>query len=293
MTAEAVRRPIARQRRQAVWLRRLPARLVFISVTLLVLLPLVYQVGISLKDPRQIFASPVLPITFPPSLENYAAVLAQMDIPRYLANTLLFAGGVTLGQLALAVPAAFAFAYFEFRFKNLLLGAVIVSLMVPFVVTYIPNYLLLAQWRLTSTLIGMILPMLGISLGFGIFLLRQHFMSFPREIMEAARIDGANSWGVLWRVLLPANLSPLVAVGLYVLINTWNQFVWPLLVGGGNPSAYTLTVAVQLFYTSPEGGDYWGAIMAASVLTSLPTALIFLVMRKRVLTTFVDGAIKG
>ncbi|PJF24735.1 MAG: carbohydrate ABC transporter permease [Phototrophicales bacterium] len=216
-----------------------------------------------------------------------------MDIPRYLLNSIAFAGSVTLGQLALAIPAAFAFAYFNFRFKNLFLGMIIISLMVPFVVTYIPNYLLLAQWRLINTLPGLILPMLGISLGFGIFLLRQHFMSFPREIMEAAMIDGANSWDILWRVLMPANLSPVLAVGIYVLINTWNQFIWPLLVGGGNPRSYTLTVAVQIFYTSPEGGDYWGAIMAASVLTSLPTAIIFILMRRRVLTTFVDGAIKG
>ncbi|MBC7810856.1 MAG: carbohydrate ABC transporter permease [Burkholderiales bacterium] len=269
------------------------ARVVFPLISLVVLLPLIYQVGISFKNPQQIFSTPVLPFTFPPSFENYVAVLTQMNIPRFLFNSLVFSLGVTLGQLILAIPAAFSFAYFNFRFKNLLLGIVLISLMVPFVVTYIPNYLLLAQWRMINTLHGMILPMLGISLGFGIFLLRQHFMSFPREVMEAAHIDGANSWDVLWRVLLPANLSPVVTVGLYVLINSWNQFIWPLLVGGGNPNSFTLTVAVQIFYTSPEGGDYWGAIMAASVLTSLPTVLIFLLMRKRILTTFVEGAVKG
>jgi len=269
------------------------ARIVFWIVTLIVLLPLIYQIGISFKNPQQIFTTPILPFTLPPSLENYAAVIRQMDIPLYLFNSLVFSFGVTSGQLALAIPAAFSFAYFNFRFKNQLLGLVIVSLAVPFVVTYIPNYLLLAQWRMINTLHGMILPMLGISLGFGIFLLRQHFLSFPREVLEAAQIDGANSWDILWRVLLPANLSPVVAVGLYVLINSWNQFIWPLLVGGGNPKSYTLTVAVQLFYTSPEGGDYWGAIMAASVLTSLPTVVIFLLMRKRILTTFVEGAVKG
>jgi ABC-type glycerol-3-phosphate transport system permease component len=275
--------------RRAVWL----SRAILIAVSVLILMPLVYLVGVSFKAPQLIFANPILPFTIPPSLENYQAVLRQMDIPRYLLNSIAFAGSVTLGQLALAIPAAFSFAYFKFRFKNFFLGMIIISLMVPFVVTYIPNYLLLAQWRLINTLPGLILPMLGISLGFGIFLLRQHFMSFPREVMEAAMIDGANSWDILWRVLMPANLSPVLAVGIYVLINTWNQFIWPLLVGGGNPRSYTLTVAVQIFYTSPEGGDYWGAIMAASVLTSLPTAIIFILMRRRVLTTFVDGAIKG
>jgi ABC-type glycerol-3-phosphate transport system permease component len=267
---------------------------VILSLTaLLVLLPLVYQVGISFKQPQEIFTNPLLPFTFPPSLENYAVVLDQMDIPRYLFNSLVFAGGVTLGQIALGVPAAFAFSYYQFRFKNILLALVLLSLMVPFVVTYIPNYLLLAGWRMINTLHGMILPMLGVSLGFGIFLLRQHFLSFPREVTEAAMLDGANSWQVLWRILLPANLSPVTAVAVYVLINTWNQFIWPLLIGGGNPNSYTLTVAVQLYFTSPEGGDYWGAIMAASVLTSLPTVVMYFLMRKRILTTFVEGAVKG
>lgn len=269
------------------------ARSVLLMTTAIVLMPIVYLVGISVKSPSEIFSSPVLPFSIPPTLENYRVVLDQMDIPRYLFNSLIFSLGVALGQLALAIPAAFSFTYFQFRFKTVLLGMVIVSLMVPFVVTYIPNYLLMARWNLINTLPGMVLPMLGVSLGFGIFLLRQHFMSFPQEVFEAAKIDGANSWQILWRVLIPANPSPIMTVALYVLINSWNQFVWPLLVGGGNPDVYTLTVAVQLFYTSPEGGDVWGAIMAASVLTSLPTVLIFLIMRKRVLTTFVDGAVKG
>jgi ABC-type glycerol-3-phosphate transport system permease component len=272
--------------------RPILARLVMPFVTVLVLLPLVYQVGVSFKQPSEIFSNPVSPFTFPLSLENYQAVLRQLDLPRYLTNSLIYSLGVTLGQLALAIPAAFAFAYYQFRFKNFLLGMVLISLMVPFVVTYIPNYLLLAEWKLINTIHGMILPMLGVSLGFGIFLLRQHFRSFPIDVLDAARIDGASSLQILLRVLLPANFAGIVSVGLYVLINSWNQFVWPLLVAR-RPATFTLTVAVQVFYTSPEGGDYWGAIMAASVLTSLPTVVIFFLMRKQILNTFVEGAIKG
>lgn len=275
--------------RSEVWL----FRGVLITVAVLNLMPLIYLVGISFKAPQLVFVNPLLPFTVPPSLENYRAVLSQMNILRYLLNSIAFSGSVTVGQLLLAIPAAFSFTYFSFRFKNILLGLVILSLVVPFVVTYIPNYLLLAKWRLINTILGLILPMLGISLGFGIFLLRQHFMSFPREIVEAAMIDGANSWDILWRVVLPANLSPVVAVGIYVMINTWNQFIWPLLVGGGHPRSYTLTVAVQIFYTSPEGSDYWGAIMAASVLASLPTVIVFLLMRRKVLASFVEGALRG
>ncbi|MCA9908947.1 MAG: carbohydrate ABC transporter permease, partial [Anaerolineae bacterium] len=111
--------------------------------------------------------------------------------------------------------------------------------------------------------------------------------------LEAAMIDGANSWQILTRVVAPANRSAVAALAVYILINTWNQFIWPLLVGGGRVEAYTLTVGVQMYFTNPEGGNRWGSVMAASVLTSLPTILMYLAMRKSILRTFTEGAVKG
>jgi ABC-type glycerol-3-phosphate transport system permease component len=269
------------------------SRLVLVIVTILVILPLVYLFGMSFKPPDQIFTNVLSPFSTSFTLENYQIVLNTIPFGGYLLNSVLFSVGVALGQILLAVPAAYAFSFYQFRGKNLLLGLVIVSLMVPFVVTYIPNYLLLSQIRLVNTLPGVILPMLGVSLGFGIFLLRQHFMSFQKEIMEAAMIDGANSWQILTWVVAPANTSPIIALLIYILINTWNQFIWPLLIGGGREEAYTLTVGVQMYFTNPEGGSRWGSVMAASMLTALPTVLIYLVMRKGILRTFTEGAVKG
>ncbi len=273
--------------------QRLLPRLVLSLAALIVLLPIVYLVGISLKPADRIFSEVLLPFSLPLTIENYVNVLSTVPIPRYLINSTLFALGVALGQIALAVPAAYAFSYYNFPLKNLLLGLVILSLLVPFVVTYVPNYLLLSQWRMVNTLHGMILPMLGISLGFGIFLLRQHFLSFQRDIMEAAMIDGANSLQTLLWVVAPANRSAIAALFIYILINTWNQFIWPLLIGGGRQEAYTLTVGVQMYFTNPEGGNRWGSIMAASMLTALPTFLIYLWARKAILRTFTEGAVKG
>jgi len=273
--------------------QRLLPRLLLSLAALLVLLPLVYLLGISLKPAERIFSEVLSPFSLPFSLENYLSVLSTVPIGSYLVNSTLFALGVAFGQVALAVPAAYAFSYYNFPLKNLLLGLVILSLLVPFVVTYVPNYLLLAQWRMVNTLHGMILPMLGISLGFGVFLLRQHFLSFQRDIMEAAMIDGANSLQTLLWVVAPANRSAITALLIYILINTWNQFIWPLLIGGGREEAYTLTVGVQMYFTNPEGGNRWGSIMAASVLTALPTFLIYLWTRKAILRTFTEGAVKG
>ncbi len=260
---------------------------------LIVLLPLIYMVGNSLKPAGRTFENVFLPFTTTVTLQNYQNVLKTVPMFQYLWNSVLFSSGVAIGQLLLALPAAFAFSYYEFRLKKTLLALVILSLMVPFVVTYIPNYLLLAELKLVNTVTGLILPMLGISLGFGIFLLRQHFMSFPKEILEAAMIDGAASWQVLLRVVAPANISAITALLIYILINTWNQFIWPLLIGGGRPQAYTLTVGVQMYFINPEAGNRWGAILAASVLAALPTVIIYLIMRKGVLRTFTEGAIKG
>lgn len=274
---------------RGVWL----ARLALWLAVAVVLIPLLYMLGISLKPPQLVFENVLSPITLPLTLENYANVLQTVPIFQYLWNSIVFSFGVAFGQLALAIPAAYAFSFFHFRFKNVLLALVLISLMVPFVVTYIPNYLFLAQFRLINTLPGMILPMLGVSLGFGIFLLRQHFLSFQKEVIEASMIDGANSWQTLWWIVAPASLPAITSLLIYILINTWNQFIWPLLIGGGRVDAYTLTVGVQMYFTNPESGSRWSSIMAASMLTAMPTLFIYLLMRRNILRTFVEGAVKG
>jgi len=186
-------------------------------------------------------------------------------------------------------PAAYAFAYRRFALERPLFALVLLSLMVPFVVTYIPNYLTVASWGLIGTLPGMILPLLGS--GYGAFLLRQHFKSFPVSILEAARVDGATPFQELTRVLLPANRAALTSLGVYLFISSWNQFIWPLLIGS-KESAYILTVAVQRF-VSGEGGTNWGPMMAAATLATLPTVFLYLAVWRGMLSTFSEGAVKG
>ncbi|MBF6595607.1 MAG: carbohydrate ABC transporter permease [Thermaceae bacterium] len=271
--------------RRGVWL----ARGLLLLAVALVLAPLLYQVGLSLKPANGVLASVLSPFSWPLTLDNYRMVLERLPFFRYLFNTLVFALGVTLGQIGLAVLAAYAFSFYRFWGREILFGLVLVSLMVPFVVTYLPNYLLLARWNLLNTLPGLILPMLAG--GYGIFLLRQHFRSFPQSILEAAQVDGAGSWQTLWWVLVPANRPAILALAVYLFINAWNQFVWPLLVAN-KPEVYVLTVAVQRF-AGGEGVNNWGAMMAAATLSTLPTLLLYLGMRRSILETFTEGAVKG
>ncbi|CAM3914650.1 carbohydrate ABC transporter permease [Deinococcus frigens] len=283
VTLRSRRRP--RPFRWTLW----AARILLLISAGLVLVPVVYQFGLSVKPSAGLFSAPLSPLTWPPTAEHYAQVLEGLPLWRYTLNSLVFALGVTVGQLLLAVPAAYALSHLRPRWGPAVFGAVLISLMVPFVVTYLPNYLLLARWGLLNTLPGLILPML--TAGYAIFLLRQHFLSFPREIIEAALVDGATTGQRLWRVLLPAHRAPVAALAVYLFISTWNQFVWPQLVAGRSESL-TLTVAVQRF-ASGEGGNAWGPLMAAATLATLPTVLLYFFMRRALLDTFSEGAVKG
>lgn len=265
------------------------ARVTLGLTAFLMLLPLVYQVGLSFKAPSDMFVDPLNPVPSLPTLENYQVVLQTLPMLLYLQNSLIFALGTTLGQILLAIPAAYALAHERFIGKQLALSLVLLSMMIPFVVTYIPNYLMVAAWGLIGTLLGMMLPLLGN--GYGIFLLRQHFASFPRSILEAARVDGASVLQTLFYVLVPANRAAISSLFVYLLIQSWNQLIWPMLVGS-RESAFTLTVGVQRF-ANGEGGNSWGPMMAAAVLASLPTLVLYLLVRRGVLATFSDGAVKG
>ncbi len=265
------------------------ARGLLLLASLAVLLPMIYQFGLSLKPTGTLFAQPLWPLVIPPSLEHYRYVLERVPYLHYLVNTLVFAGGVTLGQLLLAVLAAYAFAYRHFPGQAFLFALILVSLMVPFVVTYLPNYLLLGQLGLLNTLPGLILPML--TPGYAVFLLRQHFKSFPREILGAARVDGASERQILWRILVPANRSVLSALGIFLFITAWNQFIWPMLVAN-RPEVYVLTVAVQRF-AGGEGMTNWGAMMAMATLATLPALFLYLLFRRAILETLSEGAVRG
>jgi len=269
--------------------RRLLAHSVLILAVATTFAPLVWMFGMSLKPQAQVFVDPLNPLTFSPTLENYLTVFSTSDVARQLVNSVVFAGGVTLGQIAIAVPAAYAFSQWAFRGSRLLFAAFLLTLPVPFVVFYVPNYVLLAKLDLLNTYAGMILPQ--VASAFGIFLLRQHFKAFPRSVLDAARVDGASEWTILWRIVLPASRAAVFALSVFVFINTWNEYVWPLLVARDS-EMQILTVGVTQF-AGAEAGTRWGAIMAAAALASLPTLLVYLVIRKQIIAVVLDGAVKG
>jgi sn-glycerol 3-phosphate transport system permease protein len=270
--------------------KHVPSGTILWIIIILNLLPLAYMVGVSLKPEEMVFRQPLSPISIPITFENYTRVWRLQPILVMLYNSTAVALGVTVGQIFLAILGAYGFSRYRFAFSRILFGLVLVSMMVPFVVTYLPNYLMMARMNLLNTRLGMIIPMLGLGLGFPLFLLRQHFMAFPTAITDAARIDGSNDWQILWRIMVPGCFPAVVAVGVYVLIICWNQYIWPLLVAE-SINMYTLTVGIVSF-TSGEGGAMWGAVMAASTITTLPTMILFLILRQSVIENLSQGALK-
>jgi len=265
------------------------ARAFLVVAAIATLAPLAFMLGAAFKPEDEIFATAANPLPFHPTFANIAAALTQLPIAHMLGISVAFAAGVTLGQLAIAVPAAYVFARDDVPFGGALFALLVATLPIPFVVTYIPNYLLLASLGLLNTLAGLILPQ--IASAYGIFLLRQHFRSFPRSVLEAARIDGATRWQALWRILVPANLPAVVALGVYIFVNTWNQYIWPLLVAS-DPKLFTLTVGVQNF-ANGEGGSRWGELMAAALLATLPTVAAYVAVRRTLFATLLEGAVTG
>jgi len=226
------------------------------------------------------------PIPWPPSVENFARVWEQLPMASMLGNTFVMALVICLGQLLVAIFASYAFAMWTFPGKKLLYLLFVGSWLVPFQVTMIPNYLLVAQLGLMGTIAGVVIPQLCSA--FAVLLLRQHLQAFPRDLVDAARIDGRTSWGTLWRVVLP-NLRPaLAALGIMLFISAWNEYLWPVLILRQTDAV--LQVGVRSFLTA-EGND-WGAVMAAAGIACLPIFLIYIALQRYVVDAFIRSGLK-
>jgi multiple sugar transport system permease protein/sn-glycerol 3-phosphate transport system permease protein len=225
------------------------------------------------------------------TLENYTVAVGQYNFARYLLNSVIVSGLVTILGLTAATLAAFAFARYTFRGGNLLFGATVATLMIPSHISLIPNYLTLAKAGLLDSYAGLILP--AISNGFAAFFLRQYIRGIPRALDEAAYMDGATPLKVLWRVIVPIARPAIFSMGLYIFLNEWNNYIWPL-VAVGKEDLYTLQIGLaRLYRINPgEGLIDWPLVMAASTITILPVLLGFLLVERHLVRGITMGAVK-
>jgi sn-glycerol 3-phosphate transport system permease protein len=249
--------------------------------------PLLWMVTTSLKTPQDIFGLTLLPSR--PSGENYLAVWTLVPIGRYLWNSGLTSVAITASQVLTSLLAAYGFARYQFRGRDLLFTLFLGTMIVPIHVVMIPNYILVARLGWLDSLAALIVPQL--SNAFGVFMLRQHLLTLPRELFDAAAIDGAGNWCALWRIVVPILRPALSALGVLFFLNAWNQYFWPFLVLT-RPEVQTIPLGLQRF-ASGEAGTSWGPLMAVATLASLPALAVYLVAQRHIISSFVTSGLKG
>ncbi|GII76795.1 sugar ABC transporter ATP-binding protein [Sphaerisporangium rufum] len=247
-----------------------------LAIALAMLFPLVWMVTTSFKPEQEIVSFP--PALWPEhfTLENYTGVWERLPFTRLFLNTLLFAGTVTVFSLLLDSMTAYALARLNFRGRGVVFAVVLVVLMVPWQVTLIPLYDMLAGLGWINTYQGLIVPRL--TNAFGIFFLRQFLLAIPRDLEDAARVDGASEFRIYWNIIMPLAVPALLTLGLFHFMYNWNDLLWPLIISQ-DESRQTLPAGLALFM-----GQHvveYGPLMAASVLTLLPVVVFFVIIQRR------------
>ncbi|WP_232665367.1 carbohydrate ABC transporter permease [Pseudonocardia sp. TRM90224] len=255
----------------------------------LVALPLLWMLLSSFKTPSELITTDVR--LFPSSLapDNYVAAAEKVPFLRlFLNSTIVTVVGAAI-KVALAICTAYALVFVRFPAKNLIFAGILATLMVPPQVSLLPNYLLVSGLGGADTYWGIILP--GLGTGFGTFLLRQHFMTLPMSILEAAEIDGAGHWRRLVNIVVPISAPSIATVALVSIVFEWNDYLWPLVIVS-NPEMMTLPVGLTLLVNSESGADAYGLLMAGSVAVIVPVLIVFTALQRYIIAGLTQGAVK-
>ena len=254
-------------------------------LALLWILPLVYAVWTAFHAPE---FSTRFSLSAPLTLDNFRRAWAAAPFARYFLNTTLLVAMILVAQLVLGTLAAYAFARYEFRGRNIAFALVLVQLMVMPDILVVENYKTMARLGLVDTLLAIGLPYFASA--FAIFLLRQTFMGIPKELDDAARVEGASAMQMLWRVYMPLAKPVYTAFALVSVSFHWNNFLWPLIVTN-SVNARPLTVGLQVFSSVDQGVD-WSIITAATLMTSAPLLVAFLLFQRQFVQSFMRAGIK-
>lgn len=255
---------------------------------LVILFPLLYALTASFMTQDEIAHYPPKFIPKGLNFDNYRAVLQRLPIPRYILNSFIVAGSVMIAQLVTASLAAYSFAVREFRGRTALFMLFLATLMIPFEVTLIPNYQTIAAWGWKDTYMGLIAPF--VATGFGTFLLRQFFLSIPTELHDAATLDGCGSLRYLLTIVIPLSRPALGTLAVYSFLQTWNQYLWPLLV---TDSRNMRTTQIGLNFLRNEESLSYNLIMAGVVLVLIPTIALLVVGQRQLIRGLTAGSVKG
>ena len=255
---------------------------------IIILAPVYVTVVYSLQPVEKIFSYPPSLIVTDPQWDTYRRAFETGSLGRYLVNSLIVASAITAGQIVTSVLAAYAFAFLRFPAKNLVFLIFLATLMVPWEVTLIPNYQTVSAFGWIDSYQGLVVPFMATA--FGTFLLRQAFLTVPRDLRDAASVDGYGHFGFMLQVVVPLSRAAIGALAVFSFLLAWNQYLWPLLIT--NKDDYR-TVQIGLKALVSTNIDQFNLVMAGTVIAAAPIFALLVLFQKQLIRGLTSGAIKG
>lgn len=280
----------ARSGRRRVRARTVVLTLLALAGGLLMITPFLWAIGTSLKPSGALLSLPPQLLPAEPTTSAYTAVLTRFPFLRVFGNSLLVAAATTLGQLVVCSMSGYAFARFRFPGRDALFTVYLATLMVPFAVVITPLFIFVTRLGWANSYAGLIIP--GMFSAFGTFFMRQFFLSIPRELEEAATIDGASTLATFFRVVLPMTGPALATLTVLSFMGSWNSFLWPLLIINDR-TLMTLPIALSTLQGLYPGQTQWNVVMAGTVLATIPTIAVFLFAQRWVIEGVAGSGVKG
>ena len=262
--------------------------IVLIFMIIIFLFPFIWMISTSLKTTQEAIQIPPSIIPSKIVIENYLKAWSSGPFLRYLGNSLFITLSVLVIQFIVMVPAAYAFSKIKFKGSNILFGIVLIGLMVPAQITFLPIYMMMSKAELINTYVPLILPFMTSS--FGIFLLRQNFMQISDEIIEAAKLDNSSDLKIMFKIMLPMAKPAVITFALFSFIYHWNNYFWPLVMSNSD-LVRTLPIGVAMLKES-EGVTNWNVVMAGNVILTAPILLLYTILNNKIKTAFAYSGIK-
>lgn len=259
-----------------------------ILIGLMMVFPVLYALSISLMPENFIASYPPKVWPSQATLDNYIKAFATAPILRFVLNSTVVAIFIVLMQIFTSSLAAYAFVFFRFAGQKIIFIAILATMMIPGEAIIISNYLTVASLSLLDSYPGLILPYCASAMG--VFLMRQQFLTVPKEFREAAIMDGCSEMRFFWYILMPVSMPAVSALAIYGFINTWNQYLWPLLITN---SSNMRTVQIGISMLSFSDGLSYGLIMAGFILILIPSVLIFVLGQQQMVRGLMAGSVKG
>lgn len=267
---------------------RLAAHLLLAVGALIMIMPFLWMLSTSVKSFADSMSVPPKWLPTEWRFDNYARVIDSIDFGTYYLNTVIVTLGRTAGQLVLCSLAAYAFASLRFPFKNTIFLALLAVLMVPSQVVMIPSFVIMREFEWLDTFYVLIVP--GIFSAFGTFLLRQFFMTLPKDLEEAAKIDGCSYFRIYWNIYLPLSKAALVSLAIFTILASWNDLLWPLIMTSSEEMR-VLSIGISSFQ-GQHSTDY-PLLMAGAVMATLPIIILFIFLQRYFIEGIAMNGIKG